>query len=97
MADGIVRVGDKNIDNTELTVNATTVERQRVVLSGINATDLAPANSYEGLATYDAAALGILSNILVELKVQSMTLQVLIGNNSIEVDGVRDSYLRKLD
>ena len=101
MADGTVRVGDKNIDNTELTITSggasTVQERQRINIAGANPTDLVPANSYDGLATYDAAVLDMLSNILVELRVQTLAFQVLLATSKFEVDDVRDACIRKLD
>jgi len=54
MPDGVVGIDepttiDKRIDNTELTVGVNTVQRQRIIIAGPAATDLAAADAANGL------------------------------------------------
>lgn len=87
MADGIVKVtsapaGDKSIDNTELTVNAVLVERQRIQLGGAGATELgdiknaAPAGTEYGLITRN-----------IPSGTQTVSGTVTVGNASLAVTG----------
>ena len=78
--DGFVQVAPdstgKKIDNSELTVNALLVERQRIVISDpVNATGLGPVDAQYGQGVQDRINADLLRNILVELRVLNANIR----------------------
>ena len=87
MPDGTVQVGDKKIDNSELTVSQLTVERQRVVsadptdaLAVAAVTSSAPPTNTYGLVTRgvpsmtDISGNDLLREQVIELRIMNQIL-----------------------
>lgn len=102
MADGIVKVqdtttGNKILDNTELTVGANVVERERIVIAGANATDLADVDSVRGLASHDEQVMQLLTLTLVEARVHSIILQsALVYDGTMDLTKLREAILENM-